>query len=190
MELKPDLICITETWLSEHNSCEIFNLDCYHLLLVASRKKQGGGVCLYVKENICYRVEKKITTNNLQIISVAVQLKKSKLLISCVYIPPNATNFETFEILDQYLDELVGLPEAHQIICGEFNVNFAQNRIKQKCLRNLMNGNNLDIPKLLTPTRETAASKSCLDVFFFQHTIKNNIGPIEFLRSSHCNSKF
>ena len=28
-----------------------------------------------------------------------------------------------------------------------------------------MNGNNLDIPKFLTATRETASSKSCLDVF-------------------------
>ena len=91
MELKPDLICITETWLSEQNSCEVFKLDGYHPFLVASRKKRGGGVGLYAKETFCYRVEKKPTTNNLQIISVSVQLKKSKLLISCVYIPPNAT---------------------------------------------------------------------------------------------------
>ena len=41
-ELKPDLICITETWLSEQNSCEIFKLDGYHPLLVASRKKTRG----------------------------------------------------------------------------------------------------------------------------------------------------
>ena len=55
-----------------------------HPLLVDSRKKRGGGVGLYAKETFCYRVEKKLTTNNLQIISVSVQLKKSKLLISCV----------------------------------------------------------------------------------------------------------
>ena len=39
VELKPDLVCITETWLSEQNSSEIFNLDGYHPLLVVSRKK-------------------------------------------------------------------------------------------------------------------------------------------------------
>ena len=172
MELKPDLICITEIWLSEQNSCEMFELDGYHPLLVASRKKRGGGVGLYVKETFCYRVEKKLTTNNLHIISVSVQLKKSKLLISCVYIPPNATTFETFEILDQYLDELVVPPETHQIICGDFNVNMIQNGIKQKRLRNLMNGKNLDIPKLLTPTRETVPSNSCLDIFFSNIPLK------------------
>ena len=107
VELKPDLVCITKIWFSEQSSCEIFNLDSYQRLLVASRKKRGEGVGLYVKETVCYRVEKKLTAKNLQIISVSVQLKKSKLLISCVYIPPNATTFETFEILDQYLDELV-----------------------------------------------------------------------------------
>ena len=113
-------------------------------------------------------MEKKLATNNLQIISVSVQLKKSKLLISCLYIPPNATTFETFEILDQYLDELVVQPETHQVICGDFNVNMIQKGIKQKRLRN---GNNLDIPKL-TPTRETASSKSCLDVFFSHIPLK------------------
>ena len=81
VELKPDLVCFTETWLSEQILCEIFNLDGYHPLLVASRKKRGGGVGLYVKETFCYRVEKKLTTNNLQIVSVSVQLKESKLLI-------------------------------------------------------------------------------------------------------------
>ena len=117
-------------------------------------------------------MEKKLTTNNLQIISVSVQLKKSKLLISCVYIPPNDTTFETFEILDQYLDELVVPPETHQIICGDFNVNMIQNGIKRKRLRNLMNGNNLDIPKLLTPTRETVSSNSYLDIFFSNIPLK------------------
>ena len=57
VELKPDFIYITEARLSEQNSCEIFNLDGYPPLLVASRKKCGRGVGLYVKKNFCYRVE-------------------------------------------------------------------------------------------------------------------------------------
>ena len=125
-------------------------------------------------------MEKKLTTNNLQIISVAVQLKKSKLLISCVYIPPNATNFENFEILGQYLDKLVVPSETHQIIWGGFKVNFYQNGFKQKCLRYLMNGNNQDIVKLLTPTRETASSKSCLDVFFSNIPLKITLDQSDF----------
>ena len=39
VELKPDLVCITETWLSEQNSGKIFNLDGYYPLLVASIRK-------------------------------------------------------------------------------------------------------------------------------------------------------
>ena len=92
VELKPNLISITEIWFSEQRYCEIFS----------SVEKKIRGVDLYVKEDFCYRVEKSLTKNNLQIISVALQLKKSKLLISCAYIPHNATTFETFEILDQY----------------------------------------------------------------------------------------
>ena len=131
MEMKPDLICITETWLSEQNSCEIFNLDGYHHLLVASRKTQGGGLGLYVKETFCYRVEKNLTANNLQTIGVAVQLKTFKLLNSCVYNPPNAGIFQIFEMLAHYRDELIVPPESHQIICDDFNVSLIQNGTKR-----------------------------------------------------------
>ena len=49
-----------------------------------------------------------------------------------------------------------------------------QNGTKQEFwrLRNLMNGNSLDIPKLLTPTRETVSSNSCLDIFFSNIPLK------------------
>ena len=40
VELKTDLICITETWLSEPNSCEIVNLGGYNPLFVASTKNE------------------------------------------------------------------------------------------------------------------------------------------------------
>ena len=52
VELKPDFIYITEARLSEQNSCETFNLDGYHPLLVASRKKWRRGVGFYVKKKI------------------------------------------------------------------------------------------------------------------------------------------
>ena len=48
VELKPDFIYFTETRLSEQNSGEIFNLDGYHPLSVASRKKvrkRRGSLC-------------------------------------------------------------------------------------------------------------------------------------------------
>ena len=55
-------------------------------------------------------------TNNkiLQIISVAVQLKKSKPLISFVYSLLNTKTFQSFEKQDQYLIEIVPT-ENHQI---------------------------------------------------------------------------
>ena len=190
MELNPYLFCITEDWISEQNSCEIFNLDGQHPLFVASRNKTRRRRRSLCERNRLLPSGKELTTNNPQIISVSVQLKKFKLLISCVYIPPNATTFETFEILDQYLDEIIVPPETHQVICGDFNVdNMIEKGTKQKRLRNLIYGNNLDIPKFLTPTRKTVSSKSCLDVFF-QKSIENKIGPIGCFRSSHCDCNF
>ena len=63
-------------------------------------------------------------------------------------------------------------PRIHQVICGDINVNIIQNGIKQKFLRNLMNRNNIDIPKILAPRRENASSKSCLNVFFSNFPLK------------------
>ena len=98
------------------------NLDCCHHLL---NLKSGGGVERYVK-NIKFCFEKKLLTNKLPIVTIAVQLKANNLLTCCVHNPSNATSSETFDLNEQYLYEILVPTETFEIVCGDLIVNLLQ----------------------------------------------------------------
>ena len=47
-----DIICITETWLSERRSENIVNLQGLALIKKDRKESAQGGVCVYVKDEI------------------------------------------------------------------------------------------------------------------------------------------
>lgn len=54
-----DVICVTETWFREEMSSVEFDLNGFKLCRkdrILKKKKRGGGVCLYVKDNIKFKV--------------------------------------------------------------------------------------------------------------------------------------
>ena len=84
---KPGCIAITETWLSDiiPNGC--LSLENYVLFRADRQGRQGGGVCLYVRENFNPELA------SLQIVdhgteSLSVRLSSNNLVVTCVYIPP------------------------------------------------------------------------------------------------------
>ena len=109
----------------------VIKLDGSYPLLKGSRKKGGGGVGHYVDKTSNF-ILKKLITKKLQILTVALQMKANEILMNCVYSPPNATAFETFDIIEQYLDEILVLPETLQILWGDFNVNLIQKRTQNR----------------------------------------------------------
>ena len=50
-----NIIGLVETWMKDRPH-EYFEIDGYSLELTNRQNKRGGGVCLYVDENINYRV--------------------------------------------------------------------------------------------------------------------------------------
>ena len=50
-----NIIGLVETWLKDQPH-EYFEIDGYNLELTNRQNKRGGGVCLYVDENINYKV--------------------------------------------------------------------------------------------------------------------------------------
>ena len=57
-ERKPEILIITETWLTENDPLDRFELDDYQPVESKLRecfKRRSGGVAFYVKEGIRYR---------------------------------------------------------------------------------------------------------------------------------------
>ena len=74
----PSVICCTKTWLSPNQSFNIFKIKENQPLIESSRKRRGGGVCLYIKCGINYEIKKRTSCNNIQLLSVKITNEKIK----------------------------------------------------------------------------------------------------------------
>ena len=128
----PDVVCIQETWKIIDNS--FFPLINYHPLETNTRQvSRGGGVGIYVKENLSFKVLKNYSIFYERIFeSLFVEItfeNGKKIIVGSVYCPPKAPGltftqqFAQFsEVLTNLLAELSGNSEQ-VFIYGDFNLN-------------------------------------------------------------------
>ena len=121
---EPAVLCLTETWLSEKYPNNIFKIDGYQTLVSVNRKRRGG-VAIYVKDTLNYKIISSFNENKLQIITIKVEIgTNNEFYVSCVYLPPNATTDANLKNLENYLDKILLPPNAFNLVCGDFNINF------------------------------------------------------------------
>ena len=158
----PSVICCTETWLSPNQNFNVFKLKEYQPLIESSRKRRGGGVCLYIKCGINYEIIKGTICNNIQLLSVKITNEKLKnTIITCVYIPPSAIKTQTLLILQKILDDIIVAPSTHHLLCADFNINVLRKSKRLSELISILNGNDLFLQNGNQATRETKTSKTC-----------------------------
>ena len=51
LDIKFSCVGVTETWLQDHN-CDLYNLNGYELIENHRQTRRGGGVGIYLKEDI------------------------------------------------------------------------------------------------------------------------------------------
>ena len=130
MSQKPEVVCLTETWLNTSYNNNCFSLNGYQTIISSNRKKRCGGVAFFLKNNINCQIVKKLETNSVQLLTVAIKTIKEEIWFSCIYIPPNCTNEANFLTVERYLDSLMVDPETKHVLCGDFNANFLTNSKK------------------------------------------------------------
>ena len=170
---RPDIICLNETWLKNNSDNNIFQIQGYEPLYSCARIKRGGGIGIYFNTGSDHRIIKQKKDNNIQILSALIKTQiKQKIVVICVYIPPNFLNNATFESMQNYLDGLTLGPETDHIVCGDFNVNFLLNSTKRKTIEDNMIGNGMLEKKMsCLPTRVTERSSTLIDFFFSVHQV-------------------
>ena len=128
------LLCFTETWLTDSTPSSSMDMDgfSFHRLdrdLVKTRKKTGGGLCLYVNDQWCLpaHVTVKQTVNNPDIELLAVSCRPyylpretSHVFVMVVYIPPDGNAKSASETISRVTHNLQrNSPDALVIIKGE-----------------------------------------------------------------------
>lgn len=126
-----DVVCLTETWLRSDQETGHLHLNGFHFCHLARmeaysnngehtrslRNSKGGGVALYVKENI----ENQIIHHSIENIEgIAVKLLNKNIVIVNVYRPPTL-NVTIFLLSLKYLLDTVRLQCDNCIFVGDFN---------------------------------------------------------------------
>ena len=138
---KPDIICITETWVSETLYGDIlqeFELHGYNMFSYCRDMRQGGGVFIYVN-SLYNAIEVEYPLKRKEIESIWVDIRFGAgigdLRLGCFYRPGNLPREPQAEV-DQFIcDEIRRNFKNKCIIMGDFNLRgYCEMIDTQECL--------------------------------------------------------
>ena len=175
----PDIICLQEIWRI-HDST-IFNIDGYHHLVYKSRSNnvQGGGVGIYVKNNLNFVINDVLSIfvdRIFESLFIEVKFNSSKFVIGSVYRP--GTQHPTFSIQEQFtqfcdlfssISDYIINKNLSSYIFGDFNLDclkYGSNNSVTEYVDLLFSHGMLQV--VTKPTRCTVTSATLID-----HVISN-----------------
>ena len=167
--VKIDVIALSETWLipNQHDLSD-FNIDEYKMYVMSRNNKHGGGVCIYVREDLESEqigIISKQIENCYESIFVNIKLQSTRnVKIGCIYRAPN-TDMELFN--DEMLATLEFFKNNNVYLCGDFNVDLLKYNEHQNS-RNFINTmfSYGYYPMINYPTRITCNSATIIDNIF------------------------
>lgn len=152
-----DIICVSETWFNSSITDSIISVEGYNVYR-NDRSSLGGGVALYVKNNLpCKVIFKSEQNEKIESIFVELVINTRKILLGCAYRPNCHIPYEC--IFDTILDISVHYDDV--IIAGDLNSNL----LKEKTLIESFNSMGLYGVNTTIPTHYTTTSNSLIDIF-------------------------
>ena len=119
-----DIVCLTETKLDETVHPSLFMLDNYHSPLTRHRNRNGGGVAIYLRNNLAVKRLSHLETPGIEWIWCLVKVKQTTLIICSVYVPPNLPSdqcsFVITKLAESTLAAQLYAPD-NIVILGDFN---------------------------------------------------------------------
>ena len=179
------VLAVSETWLDDSILDSEIKIPGYKVIR-HDRNREGGGVCLYIRENLAFNERPDLKHKKLETIFADILLPKTKpILIGCVYRPPKFSQF--YNNLEESLMSSSSLDSQESYILGDFNTNYvAENKSSlMKSLKMFMK--NFSLLQLIdTPTRVTVKTKTILDLILVTDSYKvSQSGTLPYGMSDH-----
>ena len=162
-----DIIAISETWEDSDDCSDKYVIDEYDSFLVSRKYKTEGGVAIFAKKSLNAKMldHGSFSVNEIiDCLSIEIENNEKKVIISCVYRPPNRN------ILD-FMSHIEVLLEKYRnktlFIAGDMNINILNynNHDDTNEFLNLMYSKGL-YPLITKPTRITRKSATLIDNIF------------------------
>nr|CAH7754814.1 unnamed protein product [Callosobruchus chinensis] len=151
---------LSETWLSDKIVDEIITVPGYNLVR-ADRGTRGGGVALYLRNDLIYSVIP--VSSNIEQLWVSLRINGVVFALGCVYKPPTTSHTFFTDELEESL-ALCMLQSRHIICLGDININFLDSdSASVKYMTDMLHS--IDIEQIVSqPTHITANKASLIDV--------------------------
>lgn len=128
-ENKPKLIFLSETHLTKNILNREVGIANYNLLRSDSNSRHTGGVAIYIKKSLNYKViSNKQINNNMWILSI--EINENKTLngqYTVLYHSPSSSDADFIKFFSEWIEKNHNEEKKH-IICGDFNIDMAHYR--------------------------------------------------------------
>lgn len=159
-----DIIVLNETWLNEEILDSKVEIRGYSLYRNDRVNRSGGGVAIYVRDNIITLRRTDLESIAMENLWIEVNIPKSKsILIGTYYRPPNQS-LDFMESFKENMERAV-CENKELLITGDFNCDMATTRpsSEAKKLKRLLRS--FQLTQLIDrPTRVTDSSSTLLDL--------------------------
>jgi len=122
------VIAVTETWTTKATEND-FNMPGYVFTGKSRKHNNYGGVGLYILNNIDFKVRPDLTFDVIRLFdSVFIELKQSKIVVGCIYKPPDSNVAEYTYVFDN----LLSVVNSHKELCyvaGDFHIDLFKNGV-------------------------------------------------------------
>ena len=125
--LKPGIVMITETWLSDTVIDSYVGINNFHLFRCDRSNRIGGGVCIWVNDNISssLHLPTGVPPSSCEIVFTKLFCASRVILCCVIYVPPGLCKDVHQHISDFLVNEFDALlsanPHSNIIIAGDFN---------------------------------------------------------------------
>ncbi|XP_065671724.1 uncharacterized protein LOC136089600 [Hydra vulgaris] len=176
------VICLTETWCSsaDSNLDNNFKIPGYNLISLGRKtNKRGGGLIIYVKENLRYfvRHDMSISDVNIEVLTIEILSNKTKnIVISCCYRTPTGEINTFSSFLHDDIVNKINHEKKLLYIFGDLNLNCFEYHVK-KDINGFYNGlfENGAVPLINKPTRITQTTTSLIDNIITNDIFNNSL---------------
>ena len=181
-----DIICITESWLTE-KTADLAIFHNYNHYNTMRMDRRGGGVSVYVSEKYQCRVLSNISLclDYMESLILEIKFNDCIVLLAALYRPPGALAAQFIDKLSEILSGIRLSRYRRVVFCGDFNVNMlnVDDAIASDFL-NMMFGHSL-FPIISKPTRITDESATLIDNIFVSCSINHIAGALVSGISDH-----
>ena len=161
VSLRPSLIFITESWLTENDTLSEYTLEGYQQLESKPRKNgTRGGVAFYARYGVNYQIID--YSSELECLRIEATFDEANIKNFCVVYRPDGVKFTVFLDLFESLLLFLKTLKHDCTLFGDFNIDTVTDDNEKRKYVNLLAAYENEIQNS-SPTRVTTTSSTCLD---------------------------